>query len=430
MTSLRRHRLTIVIAAIAAAGALLAPTGDTHAQGADADPIETDDPAVVSGLAWHLDATAARTAWRSSLGGGVVVAVVDSGVDADHPDLVGQVSESITCEGTDGDPSRCTGSGRDHNGHGTHVAGLVAARTDDGTGVAGVAPRATLLAIRAIDASCDSDECTPTGPTADVAAGIRWALDHDADVINVSVSASRRLGPELAAAVDEAWDAGAIPVIAAGNRSGTSGSFDARAALVVTATDRNGVLAPYASPVDGAPFGIAAPGGEQGDTAETCHIDGTPAGLISTVPTAAGDRSGYACRAGTSMAAPQVSAGLALLLSMGYSRDDAVERLLDTARPGHGLGAGSLDLPAAVAGPIPPGVRTRHDDFDNGTAPPDRAPPTTGPFAAPSGGSRDWQPWLVVALGGVAAGGAAEAVLRVRRRRQVGAPGGDATRPG
>lgn len=114
-------------------------------------------------------------------------------------------------------------------------------------------------------------------------------------------------------------------------------------------------------------LGLASPGGERGDTADTCHIGGRPIGVLSTFARSRGDRSGYACMAGTSMAAPHVSGALALLLSMGYSHEEALERLVDTAHPGAGLGAGRIDVAAAVAPPWPVGVMNLHDDFDTGT---------------------------------------------------------------
>lgn len=379
-------------------------------------PRPVDDPAVTSGLAWQLDAIRAREAWWNGIGTGVTVAVVDSGIDLDHPDLDGQIAAAVTCIGAEGDPDHCRaeqGGGRP-DGHGTHVAGLVAARADDGRGVAGVAPGARLLAVRTLERSCDGGTCTPVGDTDDVAAGVRWAVAHGAQVINLSLTAGRRLGPELAAALDEAWDAGAIPVLAAGNRPGT---YLARpTGVVVTATQRGGARAAYAPDVDGVPFGLAAPGGLEGDDDDTCRVGAAPAGIVSTFARDQGDGSGYGCRAGTSMAAPQVSGALAVLLSMGYDRDVALERLVATARPGPGLGAGQIDLAAATAGPWPEGVSGRAASFGR---PPSGAAgaATSGPFA-PAAPPDRLPPWIGVLLGGLAAGLAADLWLRIRGRRR------------
>lgn len=383
-------------------------------------PVSVTDPAVVEGLAWNLDAIGARRAWRYTLGSRIVVAVVDSGIDAAHPDLLGQVTESISCIGAAGDPTACRGSGSDQSGHGTHVAGIIAARANDATGVAGVAPRAELLSIRALTTRCTGSVCTPEGEAGDVAAGVRWAVDHGANIINLSVTSADRLGPDLVDAINEAWAAGAIPVLAAGNRQDARLFAEPRTAVVVTATDRSGALARYAPPVDVPPLGLAAPGGERGDTADTCHIGGRPIGVLSTFARSRGDRSGYACMAGTSMAAPHVSGALALLLSMGYSREEALERLVDTAHPGAGLGAGRIDVAAAVAPPWPVGVMNLHDDFDTGTPQPAVAQaPTVGPFAIPLAPRPPAFPlWAAMLAGGVTIGLLTEVALRLRGRRK------------
>ena len=397
--------------AIAAVGATLsvapvAPLGAVPGQAGDErSPRAVDDPAVTSGLAWHLEATDVAFAWRSSLGVGTTVAIVDSGVDA-------------------GDPDRCATVGADDDvpstDHGTHVAGLVAARADDGIGVAGVAPRSKLLIAQALGADCAASGCVPVGDTADVAAAVRWSVANGAQVVNLSLTSGRRLGPELAAAIEEAWGAGAVPVLAAGNRSNVIGFGDAPSAMVVTATTRSGERAPYAPRVDTSPLGVAAPGGIDGDTEQSCRLGGVPDGIISTSARAGGDGSGYACLAGTSMAAPQVSGGLALLLSMGFTRDQAVDRLLGTARPGAGLGAGEIDLAAASASPLPRGVVDRPSRFDTGGPQAEAAAVSTGPFAPTEVGPGERVPrWLWVLLGGLVAGLVVDVAYRLHERRRV-----------
>ncbi len=408
---------TLAVAPVALVGAVPALEGDGRS------PRGVDDPAVTSGLAWHLEATDAAFAWRSSLGVGTTVAIVDSGIDADHPDLAGQVVRSVSCIGAAGDPDRCATVGADDGvpstDHGTHVAGLVAARADDGIGVAGVAPRSKLLIARALGADCAASGCVPVGDTADVAAAVRWSVANGADVVNLSLTSGRRLGPELAAAIEEAWAAGAAPVLAAGNRSNVIGFGEVPSAIVVTATARSGERAPYAPRVDGSPLGVAAPGGIDGDTERSCRIGGVPEGIIST-SSRAGDGSGYACLAGTSMAAPQVSGGLALLLSMGFTRDQAVDRLLGTARPGAGLGAGEIDLAAATAPPLPRGVVDRPSRFDTGAPQTEAAAVSTGPFATTSVGPGERVPrWLWVPLGGLVAGLVVDVAYRLHERRRV-----------
>lgn len=423
---LRVAALGVLLACVAGPAVAWAGTEPGVAVEADEpsplEPLEVDDPAVTSGMAWHLDATGARVAWRSSLGASVVVAVIDSGVDASHPDLVGQVASSVDCIGAAGAPDGCRAGGTDESGHGTHVAGIIAARADDRLGVAGVAPRARILAVKALEARCTDEGCTVEGDAGDLAAGVRWAVREEADVINLSVSAPYRLAPDLLDAMAEAWDAGALVVLSAGNRSDVPMFFDTSYALVVTATDRDGGLAPYAPAVDNASIGVAAPGGRGSDTEYTCHDTGEPVGIVSTVPTASGDGSGYDCMAGTSMAAGQVSGGLALLLSMGFNRDEAFDRLVSTARPAEGLGYGLVDLAAAVDRPYPPGVTNRHDSFATGvTPPPVTELPAEGPFSVPSIGDDPPPIWLYMLGGAVGLAVLAELGMRlfVRRQRSV-----------
>lgn len=388
-------------------------------------PLEVTDPAVTSGMAWHLDAVGARVAWRSSLGASVRVAVIDTGIDNTHPDLLGQVEDAVDCTGAGGSADACVPGGIDDDGHGTHVAGIIAARADDRIGVAGVAPRSRLLAVKALSACEDEEGCLAEGDSADLAAGVRWAAREHADVINLSVSAPHRLAPVLLDAIGEAWDAGAVVVLSAGRRTDQPLFFDTSAALVVTATDRHGDLATYAPRLSDDAIAIAAPGGLAADTEFTCHESADPVGIVSSVPVTTGDGSGYECRGGTSMAAAQVSGGLALLLSMGFSRDEAVDRLLGTVVPGDGLALGSIDLAAAVARPYPPGVNNRHDAFDTGFLPPPATElPAVGPFAVPSEPGNDpaVPVWVVMVVGALTLALVAEVGLRLAGRRQRGNP--------
>ncbi len=441
--SRRRHRrpgaslavtaalVLLAVAAVPAGAAPVAPSGAAGAPDGPRPARTVDDPAVVSGLAWQLAAIGAPVAWRSSLGEGVTVAVVDSAIDVDHPDLAGQVVASVSCLGAQGRASGCVASTdppSEADGHGTHVAGLLAARADDGRGVAGVAPRAQLLAVRTLEPDCTTAACLPVGDTADVAAGVRWAVANGADVVNLSLTAGQRLGPDLSAAIDDAWDAGAVPVLAAGNRAGRARSLDSPKAVVVTATVRSGSLASYAPDVTGVALGVAAPGGAEGDSGATCRVGASPSGLVSTYARRSGDRSGYACLAGTSMAVPQVSGALALLLSMGWNRDQAVDRLLGTARPGPGLGAGRIDLAAATAGPLPAGVQAEVQAFATEAPLLEVRSASTGPFATAPVAERPVPTWLLVVLGGLTAGLLADVALRLgarRARRAAGAAGPD-----
>jgi len=340
--------------------------------GAAGRPPSVDDPAYIHGLQWHLARIGAPAAWSAGRGKGTVVAVVDSGIDADHPDLRSKVIGQTSCLDSLGDPGRCHGTAFDSNGHGTHVAGIVAAATDNGIGIAGVAPDAHLLAVRVLTDRCGLGTCAAQGAGADVAAGIRWAVAHGADVVNISLGgvSSGSLGEAYRAALRSAWRQGVVVVAAAGNvpeagtprrpgdlldrRQPAPADLTEEPVLVVTALDRAGRHAAYANPIGRARWGLAAPGGDPGDNPGSCRRGGHPRGIFSTYPRSVRNTSGYACLAGTSMAAPQVAGGAAILRGLGFSAPETVHRLLTSAHrigrtgPNPTYGAGTLDIGRAV----------------------------------------------------------------------------------
>ena len=331
------------------------PAGAAH----DAPPV--NDPAFVQGLQWNLSMIGAPEAWTKGEGKGVTIAVIDSGVDATHEDLAGNMAGTISCIGTGGDPSLCSGAGADDNGHGTHVAGIAAAVTDNGVGVAGVAPEAKVLGVRVLTDRCIAGACNAAGVTADVAAGVRWAVGRGARVLNLSLGSDANTlnSDDLTSALRDAWLHGAIPVIASGNAGDEAFDAGDLPAIVVTAVNREGVLASYANGVGNSRWAIAAPGGEPGDTDATCKTGGAPRGVLSTYWNPDLGPNQYACLAGTSMAAPHVSGALAILLGLGFTPQQAVDRVLQTADPVLGgtattTGVGRLDLGRAVALGAPP----------------------------------------------------------------------------
>lgn len=320
-------------------------------------------PAAAAAPEWNIDRIGAPAP-----AGGAVIAVVDTGVDAAHPALMGRVLPAIDLvdDGRGGDP----------NGHGTHVAGT-AAGADNGCGAIGVAPEASILPVLVLDEE-------GAGTVDVVADGIRQAADRGATVINLSLGADVVLrnvsGNGLEEAIRYAWSKGSIPVLAAGNDGLVGGIFGSGygdlPAVVVTATDHRDRAAPYATSIGSAMWGVAAPGGD---------ASGEPGrDILSAFP----DRQ-CALQAGTSMAAPHVSGALAALRAKGLDPRQAVERLLSTARdlgdPGT-YGSGLIDVRAALGGapttpsrpPAPaPGPADRPASPGGAGAPSGQAPATT-----------------------------------------------------
>jgi subtilisin len=258
-------------------------------------------------------------------GAGVDVAVVDTGIDATHPDLLGRVGGSWTTVGS-WVAGTAAPAGQDDHGHGTHVAGTAGA-TDDSGGVVGVAPGVTFHAVKALTAS-------GTGYNADIARGIELAAQKGWDVVNLSVETTAASGTRmLRDACDFARERGVVLVAAAGNYGPCADCVAAPGSLSATvgvgATDRDDAVAAFSSTGPG--VDIAAPG---------VDVRSTDLG------------GGYTSMSGTSMATPHVTGAAALLRAAGHDPARTEERLLYTAADiGHGVaetGAGLLDVPAAL----------------------------------------------------------------------------------
>jgi subtilisin family serine protease len=125
---------------------------------------------------WNLTQIGAPDAWPITKGAGVTIGIVDSGVDATHPDLAGKIDAQADCIGG----SCREGTARDSDGHGTVVAGIAAAKTDNGTGIAGVAPDARLVIARVLGAD-------GAGVTEDINRAIQWVVDKGARIVNLSL---------------------------------------------------------------------------------------------------------------------------------------------------------------------------------------------------------------------------------------------------
>jgi subtilisin family serine protease len=298
---------------------------------------------------WNLEKIGAPAAWSRTTGAKVRVGIVDAGVDLAHEDLVGRVVANASCLKSKGDPNACTGSAQDEVGHGTHVAGIIAANRDNGLGVAGVAPDAELVVAKVADEGGGIQ-------IDDANAGIKWVVDHGAKVVNLSLGdlifvRTAAFGSKLSEGIEYAWQKGAVPVIASGNSdlfgagvgSQNYGDLDA---LVVGATGPDDLVADYSSPTGNAKWAIVAPGGAS---------DGNETHQIWSTYWEKDKQNQYGYLAGTSMAAPHVTGAVALLLAQGLSAQEAVQRLLDTADPTVSCGAdsptckGRLDVARATA---------------------------------------------------------------------------------
>jgi subtilisin family serine protease len=285
----------------------------------------------------------AQRAWSLGRGGAATVAIVDTGMDLDHPDLQANLwtnprevpGNGVDDDGdghvddvhgwdfanNDADPS-------DDNGHGTHVAGIVAARGDNGIGVTGVAWRARIMPVKAVDQNA-------SGTSSAVAEGIRYAAAHGARIVLLALAGSEP-GAFLEDAVRAASDAGVLVVCAAGNggrdddvQPAFPASFAYPNVISVAATRRDGSLSPLSN---------------YGRT--TVDIAASGEGILSTAMGA-----GYERRSGTSMAAATVAGALALMSSSGpdLTADQLRDTLLGTARRGSlPIAGGSLDLAAAM----------------------------------------------------------------------------------
>ncbi|MFN6471567.1 MAG: S8 family peptidase [Nostoc sp. SerVER01] len=271
----------------------------------------------IGGNNWGADLVKAPEVWAQGYTGqGVVVAVVDTGVDYNHEDLRNNIwtnANEIADNGIDDDGNgyvddsygwNFSGNNNntlDGNGHGTHVSGTIAAENNN-YGVTGIAYNAKIMPVKVLNDS-------GSGSYSSIAKGIRYAVDNGADVINLSLG-GRYSNRTLESAIDYASSKGVVVVMAAGNDGDSSPDYPARYAsksgIAVGAVDRNNNIADFSN---------------RSGTSEISYVTAPGVNVYSTVP-----NNQYDTYSGTSMAAPHVAGVVALMLSANSNLTDAQVR--------------------------------------------------------------------------------------------------------
>lgn len=285
---------------------------------------------IIKGTPWSLQRVVLDQLWQDTKGKGVKVAVIDTGVDTVNAQLKGAVAN-----GTDFLHKGGTGKTDPTVGHGTKVAGIIAARKLDGTGFVGLAPEATIIPIR-------QNDDKGSGNVGTMIKAIKFAADAGAKVINISQDTASKMDPDVDAAfrqaVKYAQDQHDALIVAAAGNDGADGKVKETypaaypGVLAVAASDRNNARAPFSQ---SGPFvGVAAPG-----------ID-----MVSTVPVG-----GNCVDQGTSFAAPYVSGVAALIRAKhpewNYKQvTTQIEQTADRTKAGRDdfVGWGVIDPAAAV----------------------------------------------------------------------------------
>ena len=325
-----------------------APASDTDPEASkrQRERFVPDDP--LFARQWHMEMIHTPEAWKITSGKGAIVAVIDTGVAwKDLPGTAKQVPDLAGTAFTKGETfvAGALPDGLDDHLHGTHVAGTIAQTTNNALGVAGVAFESTIMPLKVLGGD-------GRGSVPGIANAIRYAADHGAQVINMSLG-----GPlpsaVLAKAVKYAHDKGVTVVCAAGNEKRSRVGYPAAhdGAVAVAAVDGTGVRSWYSN--WGKDLDVSAPGG---DTRADKNGDGFPDGVLqNTILLQNPMHNDYMWLQGTSMASPHAAGVAALVVSRGITNPDEVERILKrTAKHPNNVewdkeyGAGVVDALAAV----------------------------------------------------------------------------------
>ncbi|MBP7936893.1 MAG: S8 family peptidase [Phycisphaerae bacterium] len=304
---------------------VIEPDGEFHAVDAELDNT------------WGVKKIGAGEVHTSTTGIGVKVAILDSGINYNHPDLNGNYAGGYDFVNSDADPT-------DDNGHGTHVAGTVAA-VDNNVGVVGAAPATSIYALKVLGAN-------GSGSFSNMIAALDWCVANGIQITNNSYGSKSDPGTIVRDAYDKAYAKGVLHVAAAGNNGNPKGSgnnvgYPARygSVIAVAATDQSDQRAAFSSTGD--TVELAAPG---------VSINSTLMNL------------GYGTMSGTSMASPHVAGVAALVISAGITDsngdgwiNDEVRQILNSTAVDLGAsgrdtlyGYGRVDAAAAVARVVPP----------------------------------------------------------------------------
>lgn len=247
---------------------------------------------------WGVARIGALTVHGQNKGGGVKVAILDTGIDLYHPDIMVSGNVTFVSGTTDGD---------DDNGHGTLVAGIIAA-LDNGIGYVGVAPEVELYSVKVLNKS-------GKGALSSVLSGIKWAIENDMQVINMSFGDPSEMSQSVIIALEEANSVGIVIVTGAGNGGNIPGEGEnvwapARYESVIAVGAANKQDARYASSSTGDALELVAPGVK----------------IYSTAM-----HGGYSYLSGTSAAAPHVSGVAALLIASGLDNNEDVRKWLQSS---------------------------------------------------------------------------------------------------